>query len=33
VDALVEVMEVTDTLGLSAMVDVEEKRMFAPAVR
>lgn len=33
VDALVAVIEVTVGLGERAMVEVEEKRMLAPAVR
>ena len=33
VDALVVVIEVTVTLGERATVEVEEKRMLAPAVR
>jgi hypothetical protein len=33
VEELVEVIEVTVTLGERATVEVEEKRMLAPAVR
>jgi hypothetical protein len=33
VEAFVAVTDVTETFGLRAMVDVEEKRIFAPAVR
>ena len=33
VEELVVVIEVTIGLGLSEIVDVEEKRMLAPAVR